>query len=263
MANLLWIHSNRVAERIKLQAQLMQAVKGRKHATVKRLLEIGVNPNCLDENGLTPLAYAVIQLNNEKVVELLLLHGADADAPSWGYEPSIRFTMYDEISDYTIIMERCGVDFSDFRAIDEMVRQIEGGCSRSVVASFLAQQITTGVNNVAETLLIKSMGYFEAGNRDVFSYLVSLSITELNTPAMVEALACTIDPYYLSTLLEAGFELSDRGVLKMIEYGDFAGKLTRALVLIDFGYTFHDVQFGESFGLLMQYLLERGRSRLA
>ena len=63
------------------QQMLMKAIAGGDLKTVESLLALGVDPNLPFGPGQTPLAFAMVALNDAGAVRLLLAHHADPDAP--------------------------------------------------------------------------------------------------------------------------------------------------------------------------------------
>lgn len=145
-----------------------------------------------------------------------------------------------------------------------MIENVKDGCSSTVVAAYLSQGISPNVCDGEDSVLSATFGTPSSGegNRDVFRYLISLPTTILNTPETVSALSWSVDPYYLSALLEAGLELSEQDVSRLLEYGTPASKLAKLIVLLDHGYTLPNELDGESLRPLRDYLRDRGRTRL-
>jgi ankyrin repeat protein len=70
---------------------LLKASREGDLATVQRLLDSGVNPNLLDERGLSPLYYAV-SCKSVDVLQLLLAHHADPNARLGWQAPDLPVT---------------------------------------------------------------------------------------------------------------------------------------------------------------------------
>ena len=70
-----------------LENELLKAVLAGDVVKVKALIEEGADVNAKNENGWSPLHWAVM-LEHKEIVELLIAHGADVNAKNkWGWTP--------------------------------------------------------------------------------------------------------------------------------------------------------------------------------
>src|ERR1700761_1171941 len=75
------------ASRMNREEQFIDAVKHGRAKSVRENIQLGVDVNCLDDNGWTPLMWAA-QEGHADIVRLLLSAGADANfADKEGFTP--------------------------------------------------------------------------------------------------------------------------------------------------------------------------------